>query len=80
MYLFSGSYQKMFSVKGSKPRKRKNPGKEDSSARGAKRMKVKDQRRVKEDPRLTAEQQAREQPVQTGEGRGFQERGLQKLK
>lgn len=43
-------------------------------------MKVKDQRRVKEDPRLTAEQQAREQPVQTGEGRGFQERGLQKLK
>lgn len=44
-------------------------------------MKVKeDEMRVKEDPRLTAEQQAREQPIQTGAGRGFQERGLQKLK
>lgn len=81
MYPFSGSYQKMFSIKGSKPRKRKNPGNKDSSVRGAKRMKVKeDEIRVKEDPRLTAEQQAREQPVQTRAGRGFQKRGLQKSK
>lgn len=81
MYSFSGSYQKTFSIKGSKPRKRKNPGHKDSTVREAKRMKVKeDEMRVKKDPRLTAEEQAREQPVQTGAGRGFQERGLQKLK
>lgn len=71
---FSGSYQKMLSIKGSKPRKRKNPENKGFSVRGAKRIPV------KEDPRLTAEQQAREPPVQTGVGRGFQERGLRKLK
>ena len=74
MHPFSGSYLKMFSTKRSKPRKRKNPENKGFSVREVKRIPV------NEDPGLTTEQQAREQPVQTGVGRGFQERGLQKLK
>lgn len=61
MYPFSGSYQKMFSIKGNKPRKRKNPENKGSSVRGSKRMKVKeDEMRVKKDPRLIAEQKTRD--------------------
>lgn len=74
MHPFSRSYQKMFSIKRSKPRKRKNPENKGFSVRAAKRIPV------KEDPRMTVEQQPREQLVQTGGGRGFQEKGLQKLK